>query len=60
MSEKKDWTHMAIKRDTLHRISSLKKPKQNRKKGEHYLETLETVLSRILDFYEEHSPSATR
>jgi len=37
-----------------------KRLKPDRKKYEHTLETLEDVLIRFMDFYDENSPSASR
>ena len=54
------WTTIPIKQSTKGRLMALKRPKPNRKKNEHYMETLATVLVRVIDFYEKNSPSATR
>ncbi len=60
MADKKEpWATIPVRQTVKDRMMTYKRPKPNRKKNEHYLETLETVLIRLMDFYDEHSPSVS-
>lgn len=55
MSQRKSkWTAAPISDETKLRLIKLKGPKKNRKPREHVLETLDDVINRVLDFWEEH------
>lgn len=60
MVDKDRWSSIPVKLDTKSRIAQYKLPKKNRKKGEHVMETIDDLLNRLLDFYDENSPSASR
>lgn len=54
MGEENPWDTIPLKRDSKIRIINLKRQKPNREKGEHFMETLDDVMRRLLDFWDEH------
>ena len=54
MTDQIGWTHVPVSQTTLHRLIEHKIPKPRRQKHEHYLETINDLIVRLLDFYDEN------
>lgn len=58
MVEQNPWNSIPVRMNSKIRLVALKCPKENRKKGEHFMETLDDVIVKLLDFWDNnHGPT---
>ena len=54
MSDEDKWSSVPVKLSTRYRLALYKKPKKHRKKNQEIMETVDDLINRVLDFYDEH------
>lgn len=52
------WSSVGVKRRTARKLQEMRKPKLNRKRYEHHLETVDNLINRLIKFYEENHPDS--